>query len=230
MNEQGRKLSGMLLAAQTVLAERGAPLGYREILAESRSRNLIMPSGQTPERTLYARLHEEIRRNPGSPFLLCGPGVFGLKRYPTRDLSATRAKLVDWLVEMPARDWESVISELLLKMGFARIRPGTLIREGIAHYVGDARLGGVIPVEVAALALLNRVELSRVTVRALRGSLSPGQSAVIFSVGMPDPGAREEALRPGTAPVTFVAGDDLLELLREHGLGPDREAGIRLAV
>ena len=56
-----------LEAAVVILKASGAPLTAAEITKRAVHRDLIQPSGKTPEATMSARLYVESRRNPGFP-------------------------------------------------------------------------------------------------------------------------------------------------------------------
>jgi len=71
-----------LAAAEKVLADRGAPMHYREITRAALDGGFLATQGKTPEATLNAQVGVEIKEHgERSTFVRTGPGVFGLRRW-----------------------------------------------------------------------------------------------------------------------------------------------------
>lgn len=74
--------SRLLAIIEQVLREREAPLSARALVPEVRLKDPDGLSGQTPWKTIGARLAVDIRRNPATPFLRVGSGLYGLREWP----------------------------------------------------------------------------------------------------------------------------------------------------
>ncbi|HLM58829.1 MAG TPA: HTH domain-containing protein [Pyrinomonadaceae bacterium] len=73
---------GVLTAVQTVLAEAGEPLHYKEITKRLLNRGLWTTTGQTPDATVNAQLAVDIkRRGKASNFRRADKGVFALRAW-----------------------------------------------------------------------------------------------------------------------------------------------------
>jgi predicted NUDIX family phosphoesterase len=72
----------LLSVIEDVLQERGAPLSARAIVAAVRSKNADELGGHTPWKTVGARLAVDIRKNPATPFMRVGRGLYGLRAWP----------------------------------------------------------------------------------------------------------------------------------------------------
>ena len=72
-------------AAYSLLAESGEPRHYRWLTEEALRRGWISTSGKTPEATMYAVIHteikNEIRGKQPSRFVKTGRGMFGLAEW-----------------------------------------------------------------------------------------------------------------------------------------------------
>jgi hypothetical protein len=72
-------------AAYKLLTESGEPRHYRWLAEEAMRRDWISTSGKTPEATMYALIHTEIKNEiPGkrpSRFVKIGRGMFGLAEW-----------------------------------------------------------------------------------------------------------------------------------------------------
>ena len=71
-----------LEAAEAILREFGRPMSSRELAIHMKSMDAVKIEGQTPWKTVNARLSEDIRSlGPSSKFLRTGHGQFGLREW-----------------------------------------------------------------------------------------------------------------------------------------------------
>lgn len=69
----------LLQAIQGVLLRHNKPLSARAIAAELRNDSSSKPGGNTPWKTVGARLSVDLRFNPDTPFMRVGSGMYALK-------------------------------------------------------------------------------------------------------------------------------------------------------
>ena len=80
---------------------------------------------------------------------------------------------------------------------------------------------GITSIREVVQVKRHRGKIPRKDLDALRGSLHRFNSVrgTIVTTSQFAKGAREATLEPGTAPVTLIDGEKLLDLLIEHGIG-----------
>lgn len=74
--------SRLLTTIEEILRERRAPLSAKALVSAVQSKSPKELGGQTPWKTVGARLAVDIRKNSGTPFIRVGRGLYGLKEWP----------------------------------------------------------------------------------------------------------------------------------------------------
>jgi restriction system protein len=138
-------------------------------------------------------------------------------------------------VGVEEKEWEQVLLEQLLKMApdaFERLAQRLLREAGFRNVevLGRSGDGGIDGVGVYRLSLVsfpvyfqckrwaNQVPAKEV--RDFRGAMAGrGEKGLLITTATFSPAARDEATRDGAPPVDLINGEDLCDLLKEHGLG-----------
>jgi restriction system protein len=210
---------------------KGAPMHYRRLTEIGIDAGLITPGGLTPEASVNAAITQDIRRRAASSapqrFRSQGRGFFSLAQ-PTdllhgaleeRNLEVRR-RLRDVLGETHPQQFEVLIGELLIAIGFEDVE--------VTRYVGDRGIdlratlavGGVTDVKTAIqVKRLTSGSIGAPTVRELRGGLGPHERGLIITLSTFSKDARREAMEPDRSPISLVDGDELIELLIGNQIG-----------
>ena len=218
-----------LTAAETVLRAEGRPLHFRDIARHAVERQLITPSGLTPDATMGSRLYVDTQK-PDSRFERRGKGTFALRpAAPADDIarrveainSETRAVLRQRLQEMPAARFEVLISQLLLALGFdeATIEVTSYAGDGGIDVRGTLNAGGLTQVNAAVQVKRWKRNVQTGVVRDVRGSLTTHEQGIIITTSGFSSGARDEARAVGKAPISLIDGPALIELLIDRSIG-----------
>jgi restriction system protein len=138
-------------------------------------------------------------------------------------------------IAVEEKEWKQVLLELMLKMApdaFERLAQRLLREAGFRNVevLGRSGDGGIDGVGVYRLSLVsfpvyfqckrwaNQVPAKEV--RDFRGAMAGrGEKGLLITTATFSPAARDEATRDGAPPVDLINGEDLCDLLKEHGLG-----------
>lgn len=215
-------------AAHTVLLAAQQPLHYAEITQRALAKNLIVPTGLTPEATMGSRLYTDTQED-GSRFARAGRGMFDLAKTRQGGIEDqiqainkhTRDRLGQLLHSMPAKRFESLVMELLLAIGFdeSTLQVTTYQGDGGIDVVGVYRAAGLTEVNVAVQAKRWKGNVQAPTVTQLRGSLQVHQQGIIITTSDFSIGARKEAVAPNKTHITLINGEQLIEMLIRHRVG-----------
>lgn len=223
-------------AAERVL-ERCAdkrPMHYRAITEQALALGLIHTAGQTPEATMYAQILTEIdrqtKRGETPRFVRHGRGLVGLSRWQGRGLSGqierhnteVRRNLLGRLKAMPPEKFETLIGELLAKMGFDEVIVTSRSGDGGIDVRGTLVVGDVIRTHMAVQVKRWKNNVQAPDVQRVRGALGAHDQGLIITTSDFSRGARDEAARADAVPVGLMHGDQLVALLVEHSVGIHR--------
>ena len=224
-------------AAERVLRDSGSrdPMHYTTITEIAIERGLVNTGGQTPATSMNSTINTDIRtrQSRGEPprFVRVGTGLYGLAEPAPRGLAteigrhnkAVREELKARLHEMPPMAFEELIAALLAEMGFEEVERTQYSGDGGIDALGTLDVGGVARVRVAVQAKRWQSNVPPRVVREVRGTVGVRQGVIITTSDF-GKGARDEAEQPGGAPVALVNGEQLTDLLIEHGVGVSRTA------
>ncbi len=132
-----------------------------------------------------------------------------------------RQKLHNRLYTIPPGEFESLIGELLGKMGF-EIEVTSPSNDGGIDVRGTLVIGDAIHVRMAVQVKRWQDNIHRTVVQQVRGSLGHHEQGLIVTTSDFSPGARQEAARPDAVPVALMNGEQLVDLLVEHTIGIHR--------
>ncbi len=211
------------------------PMHYAEITDRALDLRLITTESQNPASTMAASLSQETKRrkergdNPR--FELLGEGMIGLTRWNQTGLTAyieahndtVRRRLHDQLHEMDPTEFEELVGQLLVALGFADVEVTARQNDGGIDVRGILVVGDVIRTRMAVQVKRWKSNIGTPTVQQVRGSLGSHEQGLIITTSDFSSGAREEAERPDAVPVGLMDGEQLVKLLVEHGLGVEKD-------
>ena len=215
----------------------GKPMHYRDITRKALELDLIKTKGVTPEATLYSQILSEIRRQArkgDTPrFIMHKGGLVGLSRWQQIEAvglvsqieqhnQQARKKIRDRLLSLPPKEFEELVSQLLVALGFENVIVTNYSNDSGIDVRGTLVVGDVIRVNMAVQAKRWKGNVQAPVVQQVRGSLGTHDQGLIITSSDFSPGATEEARRPNAVPVALMNGDQLVALLVEHNIGVHR--------
>jgi restriction system protein len=210
------------------------PMHYRTITELALKGGAISTTGRTPEATLYAQVLTEIarqqQRGETPRFVKHGKGLIGLSRWMPSGLalqieqhnSAVRKELRERLAAMPPKEFEGLISQLLVAIGFEDVEVTSYSGDGGIDVRGTLVVAGVIRLRMAVQAKRWKANVQAPMVQQVRGSLGTHDQGLIITTSDFSARARVEAERPNADPVALMNGEQLVALMVEHGIGVRR--------
>lgn len=210
------------------------PMHYRDITQKAIELSLIKTSGLTPEATLSSQILTEIERqtNRGDTprFVKHGKGFFGLTKWMPVGLvsqieqqnSVARNRLHERLFMMSPKDFEILIGQLLVAIGFENIAVTKYSGDGGIDVRGTLVVGDVIRINMAVQVKRWKNNLQSPEVQKVRGSLGTHDQGLIITTGGFSSGAYEESNRSNAVPVALMDGEQLVSLLVKHNIGVHR--------
>ncbi len=220
-------------AAEQILSESGGqePLHYAEITQRALDQGLIRTEGRTPDATMYSMILTEVRRHEArgdSPrFVQHGRGMVGLTAWLPIEVaglieernSEVRRALLDRARSVSPTDFENLIGQLLVAMGFANVEVTNTSRDGGIDVRGTLIDSDSVRIRMAVQVKRWKGNVQTPVVQQVRGSLTPHEQGLIITTSDFSRGAKEEAERPNAAPVALIGGEQLAALLAEHQIG-----------
>ena len=223
-------------AAEAVLEQFGhqQPMHYRTITEKALALGLVNTKGLTPEASLYAQVLTETRRRArrGEPprFVMHGKGMIGLAKWVTGGLAfqieqhndGVRKKLLAQLLTMDPAEFEALIVQLLVALGFDDVTMTPASGDGGVDVRGTLVVGDVIRTRMAVQVKRWKRNVQAPTVQQVRGSLGTHEQGLIVTTSDFGKGARAEAERSNAVPVALMHGEQLVRLLVENDIGVHR--------
>lgn len=219
-------------AAERVLRTNspGAPMHYRRITEIAIEVELISPGGLTPEASMNAAITTDIQLRGSSGldprFVSHGRGYYSLASSsgPVAEVVASRnahvrSRLRELIAELHPQQFERLIGELLLAIGFEDIELTKYSGDGGVDLRARLSVGGVTNVRTAVQVKQWKNNVSGKTIRELRGSLDPHERGLVITLSSFTADARRDAAAEMRIPISLIDGEGLLDLLIEHELG-----------
>ena len=221
--------------AQKVLEEFGSkkPMHYKEITEKALQKGWLVTSGKTPQATMYAQVITEIKRQQKRGerprFVKHGRGYVGLSQWMGRGLAfqieqhnhQVRIALRKRLLAMKPDEFEELVSQLLVEIGFEMVEVTKLSGDGGIDVRGTLVVGDVVRIKMAVQVkkwkLKNNIQTP--VVQQVRGSLGAHEQALTITTSDFSPGAVKEAAQPDKTPIALMNGQQLVMLLMERGIG-----------
>ena len=207
------------------------PMHYREITDRALELGLLATEGRTPAATMAAAIGSEIRRREEQGerprFVRHGPGMVGLSAWTPvgvvrliddRNREVRHALLARARAGTPD-EFESLVGEVLVAMGFEHVEVTPIRRDGGIDVRGTMVVGDAVRIRMAVQAKRWNGNVQTQDVQRVRGSLGAHEQGLIITTSDFSSGARQEAARPDAAPVGLMNGEQLAALLVEHEIG-----------
>ncbi|MCK9486080.1 MAG: HTH domain-containing protein [Dehalococcoidia bacterium] len=223
-------------AAEHILRESGGqPMHYETITELALDQGLIQTTGLTPAATMYSVIYAENRRREarGQPprFVMHGKGMVGLGAWVSHGLAAqieahnrgVREALLARVMEGSPGEFEELVGELLVKLGFEDVEVTPLAGDGGVDVRGTLVVGEVVRIRMAVQAKRWKHKVLAPAVQQVRGSLGAHEQGLIITTSDFSSGAVTEAIRSNAAPVALMNGEQLAALLAEQQIGVSRE-------
>jgi len=211
------------------------PMYYHDITAKALELGLVHTEGQTPAATLYAQILTEIKRHTlrgDTPrFVKHGKGYVGLRKWLGTGLdyqirqhnSQIRKKLLARLHQMQPDEFENLVAQLLVTIGFEDVIVTSYSKDGGIDVRGTLVVGSVIRTRMAVQAKKwTKKNVLAPYVQQLRGSLGAHEQGLFITTSGFSKGAQEEAERSDATPVALMNGQQLVDLLIENDIGIQR--------
>ncbi len=220
-------------AAYKVLRETGQPLHYAYIVNELITNGLISTRGLTPGASLLSIISREnaarLSRGELPRFDALGDGVYGLVEWRPVGIErqiqeinrTTREDLRERLTKILPKDFENLIGELLISLGFDEETVEVIGRSGDGgiDVIGVMNIEGVTRIDAAVQVKRVKSNISPERITALRGSLLPNQRGIFITTSNFSRQSRQEASAIGKSPISLVDGDQLLDLMLKYEIG-----------
>ena len=219
--------------AYQILIEAGEPLHYNEITDRALAAGILATTGQTPHATMGALLYTDTLNEKSRFKRADQKGYFTLKEAPPPDIAhqietlnqQSRLKLRKLVHEMPAKDFEQLIAELLLALGLdeSSIQVTPFSGDGGIDVRGKMVANGLTEINVAIQAKRWKANVGAGVVRDLRGSLKVHEQGIVITPSDFTSAAKDEAHEPGKTHIGLINGEDLVELMIRHKVGAYEE-------
>jgi len=219
-------------AAERVLESSASKqLHYRDITRLALDQHLVDTSGKTPEATMYAQILTEVkrRRQRDEPqrFMMLGRGMVSLAKFQASGIAyqvdeankQARDKLLKHVKAMKPYDFENLVSQLLLALGFEQVEVTARSNDGGIDVRGTLVVGDVIRTRLAVQVKRWKNNVQAPVVQQVRGSLGTHEQGLIITTSDFSKGAREEATRANATPVGLMNGEQLVDLLIQNEIG-----------
>lgn len=131
-----------------------------------------------------------------------------------------RDELLAVLRNLPPAAFERLCQRLLRESGFVEVRVTGQTGDGGIDGVGIVRLGGLLGFPVLFQCKRFRGSVGAGVIRDFRGAMvGRTDRGLVLTTGTFTHEARQEATRDGAPPIDLVDGEQLLDKLKELGLG-----------
>ncbi len=224
-------------AAEQVLRENDGrePLHYREIARRMLDLKLVETSAVTPAYTLNAAVGDEIRRRQEASrpqrFVRQGRGLIGLAEAEPEGVRKAiddenrrvRKALLNSLRNTDPVEFEYLVGELIRAMGAESPEVTRRSGDGGVDVRGTLRVGGAIPIKIAAQVKRWRDKVGSPVVNELRGSLQSDETGMIVTTSGFTSAAKDTAQDERLKAITLIDGDALVDLMVEHEIWVKRQ-------
>ena len=137
--------------------------------------------------------------------------------------TTVRAAIQDALPEMTAFAFEQLIKRLLDELGYREVEVTQQSRDGGIDLLATTDMG-ITAIREVIQARRHKRKIQRKDLDALRGSLfrfNAVRGTIIATSSFSDD-TQESAIARGSAPITLIDGDKLVDLLMQNGIGVRR--------
>ena len=208
---------------------------YRRITELAIAEGLIEPQGLTPEASVNAALTRDIKQRNAAGreqrFRVHGRGMYGLATPVdllggaiTENNQRVRRRMREILSETDPQQFEILIGELLIALGFEDVEVTKYSGDGGIDVRANLSVGGVTEVKTAVQVKRWANNVSGKTVRELRGGLGPHERGLIITLSDFTKDAHREGAESDRSPISLINGESLIDLMIEHEVGVVRRS------
>lgn len=209
------------------------PMHYKDITEKALQNKWLDTSSKTPESSLYSVVINEIRskmqKGEVPRFVKHGRGYIGLSKWVTSDPASqiqennkkVRKKLHSHVLSMSPKEFEDLVSMLLVDLGFEDVEVTKMSGDGGVDVRGTLVVAGTIRITMAVQAKKWQLgsNVQRPIVQQLRGSLRAHERGLIITTSDFSPKAVKEAFESDKVPIYLMNGEELTAILMEHEIG-----------
>jgi restriction system protein len=141
-----------------------------------------------------------------------------------RHNAEVQRKLLRRLREMSPVDFEALVGQFLVALGFEDVAVSPLSGDGGIDVRGTMVVGDVIRTRMAVQVKRWKQNVQAPVVQQVRGSLGAHEQGLIITTSGFSAGARAEAERSDAVPVALMNGEQLVRLMVEKDIGIQRTA------
>jgi restriction system protein len=129
-------------------------------------------------------------------------------------------EMLEQMQQLTPKDFEYLCQRILRESGFVQVEVTGRSGDGGIDGKGIIKLGGLLSFHVVFQCKRCVGRVSSQQIRDFRGAMA-GRSTqgLVITTGTFTRDARQEATRDGTPPVDLIDGDDLVQKMKELGLG-----------
>ena len=136
------------------------------------------------------------------------------------EIQSWRDKLRNILINLTPDAFERLAQRVLRESGFTQVQVTGRTGDGGIDGTGTIKLNGMISFHMLFQCKRYQGSVSAGEMRDFRGAMQGRADKGLFiTTGKFTSGALQEANRPGTTPIDLMDGDELIDKLRELGLG-----------
>ena len=129
-------------------------------------------------------------------------------------------EILDAMKKMPAEAFERLCQRVLRESGFIQVEVTGRSGDGGIDGRGVVKLGSILSFHVNFQCKRYKDTVGSSVVRDFRGAMvGRADKGIIITTGTFTRDAKLEALRDGAPPLDLIDGDDLVQMLKDYGLG-----------
>ena len=149
-----------------------------------------------------------------------GDELHNIRKLAKKREVSVRAGILEHLLQMEPDAFEHLVGRVLEALDYQNVKVVGRSGDGGVDVVADIELG-VTSVREVVQAKRHKRTIQRKDLDALRGSLYRFDAVrgTIVATSSFTSGTKEAAFARGAAPITLIDGDNLIDLLIEHGIG-----------
>jgi restriction system protein len=218
-------------ATEQILSENRKDMRVSDVVQEIIDKKLVETESSTPQNTLYSAIYQENKRRDISGekkrFTLSKGRVGltawlkdGIEGQIQKQNESAKKSLLEKIQSMHAKDVESLVALLFVKMGFDA-ETTRFVKDGGVDIRGELVTAGVIRMPIAIQVKRLQSAVSSDDIQKLRGALDQNKDehGVFVTTGTFSKPAEDEAKVSNRAAIDLIDGKQLVNLLVEYKIG-----------
>ena len=148
----------------------------------------------------------------------------------TENNQRVRRRMREILSETDPQQFEILIGELLIALGFEDVEVTKYSSDGGIDVRANLSVGGVTEVKTAVQVKRWANNVSGKTVRELWGGLGPHERGLIITLSDFTKDAQREGAESDRSPISLIGGESLIDLMIKHEVGVVRRSATILQI